>query len=1007
MIPKKIILQNFLSYRQAELDFSQLHTACICGENGAGKSSLLEAISWAVWGKTRASSDDDLVYLGQKDMRVDYEFFYNQQIYRIIRSRRKKGSGSLDFQIKHNDKYQSISGKGIKDTGDKIVECLKIDYHTFINSAYLRQGRADEFMQNKPAERKKILANLLKLDQYDILANEAKDLAKQYKIRSEETHRHLEEQKSQIEAKETIELDLKNTNQELIYHQDKLEQVNSQLQKIKTLNNNRISLFERLNWQKNQLQNSNRKISQLNQEKQSLEQDLAKINSTLQQQETITNNYQKLEYLRKEDNELNIKFNLYQKLLINKQSLEKQLNQTTNKIILETERQKANLDNLLREEKELQKIVGNSHNLTAELETLQSYRQRLAQLDELQLQITPLRQKKQTIQNELKAKASKLEAKLEQLIKQENQLKDKLAQVPVIRDKFLNLEKQLQTITDSRNYQKRIKEKGEKQKELQQQYYTDKNSLIKQMKELQKKLKTLHQDHAICPLCERDLDETHLHQVIQKTETQKQQIESESWYLEEQIIDAQRKLDELRTEYAQINQELAIEDSLKQQQAKLENKLESSDELREESEQLEAEKQEIEELLINHKFAVPLTKELEQIIQQIKELNYNEEDHTLLRKQEADLRKVEYQQLKIKDSQKKLAQILQRKPQLETKIVELEKQLQEITKTSDLQLKINAVESEIKELDYDTKNHNQIRQLLQELRPYQILYSDLQQAQKQHLPLTQKLEQITTNLKQYQVEKNNGQEELDKISQQLNKLTDYSGELSKLETESSFCRQNLNDLLTKKGRLEQSIHNLEDREEILKQLSAKVQDIDKNHRIYDELTKAFGKNGIQSLMIENILPQLEIEANHILSRLTANQLHVQFVTQKPMASNTKSNTKKFKDTLEIIIADANGSRSYETYSGGEAFRINFSIRLALSRILAQRSGTPLQLLIIDEGFGTQDSHGCERLIAALNAIASEFACILTVTHVTQFKEAFDTRIEVYKTENGSQIRLSS
>ena len=80
--------------------------------------------------------------------------------------------------------------------------------------------------------------------------------------------------------------------------------------------------------------------------------------------------------------------------------------------------------------------------------------------------------------------------------------------------------------------------------------------------------------------------------------------------------------------------------------------------------------------------------------------------------------------------------------------------------------------------------------------------------------------------------------------------------------------------------------------------------------------------------------------------------------------------------------------------------------MALSRVLAQRSGTPLQLLIVDEGFGTQDSHGCERLIAALNAIAPEFSCILTVTHINQFKEAFDTRIEITKTENGSQIRLA-
>ena len=65
------------------------------------------------------------------------------------------------------------------------------------------------------------------------------------------------------------------------------------------------------------------------------------------------------------------------------------------------------------------------------------------------------------------------------------------------------------------------------------------------------------------------------------------------------------------------------------------------------------------------------------------------------------------------------------------------------------------------------------------------------------------------------------------------------------------------------------------------------------------------------------------------------------------------------------------------------------------------------MLIVDEGFGTQDAEGCSRLVAAINAIASDFACILTVTHMPQFKEAFQTRIEVFKGERGSLLRVTS
>ncbi|MFN7853152.1 MAG: SbcC/MukB-like Walker B domain-containing protein, partial [Dolichospermum sp.] len=177
-------------------------------------------------------------------------------------------------------------------------------------------------------------------------------------------------------------------------------------------------------------------------------------------------------------------------------------------------------------------------------------------------------------------------------------------------------------------------------------------------------------------------------------------------------------------------------------------------------------------------------------------------------------------------------------------------------------------------------------------------------------------------------------------------------------------------------------------------------------RVYQELAQAFGKNGIQALMIENILPQLEAEANQLLSRLSANQFHVQFITQKAGRSG-KSSKKNAKliDTLDILIADSRGTRSYETYSGGEAFRINFAIRLALAKLLAQRAGASLQLLVIDEGFGTQDGEGCDRLIAAINAISADFACILTVTHMPHLKEAFQARIEVSKNQQGSQLQL--
>lgn len=99
MIPLQLSLINFLSYREASLDFKGLHTACICGSNGAGKSSLLEAITWAIWGQSRTATDDDVINTGAQNVRVDFTFTNNQQTYRVIRSRQRGRSSAVEFQI--------------------------------------------------------------------------------------------------------------------------------------------------------------------------------------------------------------------------------------------------------------------------------------------------------------------------------------------------------------------------------------------------------------------------------------------------------------------------------------------------------------------------------------------------------------------------------------------------------------------------------------------------------------------------------------------------------------------------------------------------------------------------------------------------------------------------------------------------------------------------------------------------------------------------------------------
>lgn len=169
--------------------------------------------------------------------------------------------------------------------------------------------------------------------------------------------------------------------------------------------------------------------------------------------------------------------------------------------------------------------------------------------------------------------------------------------------------------------------------------------------------------------------------------------------------------------------------------------------------------------------------------------------------------------------------------------------------------------------------------------------------------------------------------------------------------------------------------------------------------VYDELRLAFGKKGVQAMIIESVIPEIESEANRLLARMTDGRMAVRFETQREtLAGDTV-------ETLDIKIGDELGTRDYALFSGGEAFRVNFAIRIALSKLLARRAGAQLQMLVVDEGFGTQDAEGRERLVEAITSVQDDFARVLVITHIDELRDLFPVQIQVTKTAEGSMARI--
>jgi DNA repair protein SbcC/Rad50 len=1010
MIPLQLSLKNFLSYSEASLDFTGLHTACICGANGAGKSSLLEGITWAIWGECRVVSEDDAISNGAMDVRVDFTFQMHGETCRVIRTRQRDGSGALEFQIQTSaGQFRTLTQKGIRSTQALIDDYLKIDYDTFINSAYLRQGKADEFMLKKPAERKQILADLLKLDRYEQLSERAKDTAKQYKLKVEALHDNLADYLVQLSQTEEITLQRDGLQVEI----GKLQQVQAgdeqELEGYKTTARQRETWQQQLAWEQKRDRESLQAGAQIQADLQLVTTEKNRLDGLLMREDEISIAYRAYLALQQQAAVLDQQFHTHQQAQTKQQQLQQQLDRQTQAFQLALGKSQAELALTIQQEEEVVNILATAGDVSKGIAELQVCRQRLAELDRLQMEVLPLQQQQVSLQSNIDRETAKIQAKLNELGLRERQMQLKANEQPQLIIQLNQLDTQIAELDKKKVYQERVKEKGLTKKEAIGKLQADSQNYQRQLVELAKKLELLKDPDASCPLCDRALDENHWEHISTTFQTERAHFEQQISATQEEEARYERECQVLRAEYQQLTNEINLLKDLPEQRGKLQAKLDSLAELQVNLAEIAIEQQEIELAIASKSYASELQSELLALTARLQATEYSDQSHALARGDVDKLRWAEIKQEKIKDAERRQQQSIAQKGKLESEIAKIETDLAKLQIDSDLRVELIELDRQITALGYDRNYHQQVSTELRESQSVQLQYQEVQQA-KLAQPLTlDRIKLLATNYQQSVETQQQAKLEIERISAEIAKIPDTDDKIRAIEQQLAERRQQLDTNLATLGGLEQKLTQLANIKEQMRSQEQQLANYKQQQKIYDELGKAFGKNGIQALVIENILPQLEVESNQILSKLSNNQFHVQFITQKATKATRvkKASVKsaKYIDTLDIVIGDANGTRAYETYSGGEAFRINFSIRLALAKLLAQRAGTPLKMLIVDEGFGTQDREGCDRLIAAINAISEDFACILAVTHMPQFREAFQTRIEVRKTNSGSQLQV--
>ncbi len=237
MIIHSLKLKDFKSYKDSEFKFDT-GISLILGENGAGKSTILEAISYALFKEVsnrsvndiirRPVDDDDIV----KEMKVIVEFTHNHHRYTVERTKKKsKADAVLKEYNESEDKYKLLCN-GDKNVTREINSLLEIDSSNFLNAVYVRQGEITELIDKTPAERKKVITKLLNLESLQKVQEKMKEIIRVYEDIQTENSGKIAEYDHKTKQLEILEQGIKDLESQIIENKKEEETLKGQLEEI-------------------------------------------------------------------------------------------------------------------------------------------------------------------------------------------------------------------------------------------------------------------------------------------------------------------------------------------------------------------------------------------------------------------------------------------------------------------------------------------------------------------------------------------------------------------------------------------------------------------------------------------------------------------------------------------------------------------------------------------------------------------------------------------------------
>ncbi|HOU07749.1 MAG TPA: SMC family ATPase [Caldisericia bacterium] len=965
LVPISLEITDFLSYRGFhQLDFSSFHVASITGMNGAGKSAILDAITWALFGQARkptlirskTKSDRETVINDDANTcEVSLTFRIGQNTYLVDRAMDRGGAIRLQFRQITRDGENDLRGKSTPETDQAIETELGFTYEVFASSSFITQGDSARFMEAKPKERREILAQILQLDKYGACKEIADSRLKSLKEETSAQKALLEDKSKISERIPQIESDLAQAEYDLNSAERQWEECRKNLESLRK----NLSVAEA---KRKTLEETKTKTTKL-------EKELGEIASSIAELDKRISQYKKL---LENETQVNLGF---EKLGQKRQELERLTEKEVRVSALEKTRTQAQAKIDIKAKELETKLVQLSSQIDESLKAqtmLEGLQKEADRLGEEKAKIAKTREEKHSWDLSLQQAKNTLAGAEKKFAEQQGRL-EKALKLTGLEDAS-KIDSTLGKIHELQAGIPALEEEITSIKKSVSDAEGEKATAIAEIDHLEKEIQVLGEGKAgKCPLCGQELPSGGSAKLVEEKRA---------------------KIGECKISLQDINEKI---DPIKQSLASAEKKLDLA-------------KQSVGKIPLLEQ-AMSISSESGQISQELEEkrksfeearkgfLLFEETNGLVLQQENQTL--AQYEQ-----ASKQLTLTAEKASKIEN-LKEHEASLQKefISKsfaTEELEL-IEKTKKEIEAEEFDQMELSQAKKAVSELEPFAQQKTELEVAKANLAGATEQSETAKKRFSSINGDIVESQRLLLELGDAEREYQEAVQKTGAEEQREKLLQKQRDQAFSGRNMFAKSLEDAKKALEESSQIQEKLVTLEKDQKVFERIKEMFGIDGIPSRVLQGVAPQLEEIANSVLQRIS--QGHTGSESLRMEIKLERESKDKSLSTLDVILTDGQIARPYELFSGGERFRADFAIRLALSKLLAQRAGAKLQTLVVDEGFGTQDSEGIKRLVEAINEMSSDFEKILVVSHVEEMRNSFERKILVTRDDDGSHFEI--